>query len=89
MSSTIFASPKPLTYYLPYFFIHYLTKPHATLVSFNPADLGPLKSHTYYRAVRLGNIIKPICYIGGILSFYLIDLGASTQFINKTFLQQN
>ena len=79
--STIPASPKPLTHYLLCLFIHYLTGPHATLAGFDstavtPLDLGPLESHTCYGAVHLGNIIKPIYYIGGILFFYLIDSGA-------------
>ena len=69
-------------YYLPYFFIHYLIGLYTTLVGFNltgiyPSELNPLESHTYYKAMRSGNIIKPIYYIGGISSFYLIDLGAS------------
>ena len=92
--STILTNPKPLTHYLLYLFIHYLIGPPATLAGFNfaavtPSNPGPLESHTYYGAVRSGNVVKPVYYIGGILFFYLIDLGASTQFINKTFLQQN
>ena len=86
VSSTILVSPKPLTHYLLYFFIHYLTGPHTTLASSNIANPGPLESHIYHRAVRSGNVVKPVCYIGGILSFCLINSGASTQFINKTFL---
>ena len=84
MSSTILTNPKPLTYHLPYLFIHYLTGPHTTLISLNPTDPGPLESHTYHKTVRSRNVVKPTYYIGGILSFYLIDLGTSTQFINKT-----
>ena len=86
------ASPKPLTYHLLYCFIYYLTGPHATLAGsnlagVNPSDLGPLESHICYGAVRSRNVIKPIYYIDGIVSFCLIDLGALTQFIDKTFLQ--
>ena len=64
-------------YYLPYLFIHYLIKSYTTFISFNPTNLKPLESHTYYKAVRLRNVIKPVYYIGGILSFCLIDSGAS------------
>ena len=72
--STILANPKLLIYYLPYFFIHCLTGPYTTFVGFNPmavtpSDPGPLKSHTYYGVICLGNVIKPVYYISGILSF--------------------
>ena len=76
--STIPANPKPLTHYLLYFFIHYLTGPYATLASSDPADPGSLESHTYYGAVYSGNVVKPAYYISGILSFYLIDSGTLT-----------
>ena len=78
---TILASFKPLTHYLLYFFIHCLIELLTTLANFDsaaitPSDLGPLESHIYYGIVRSGIIVKPIYYIGGILSFYLIDSGA-------------
>ena len=83
MSSTIPTNPKPLTHHLLYLFIHCLTRPHTTLAGFNPtaitsSDPSPLESHIYYKTVRLGNIVKPVYYIGRILSFYLIDSGALT-----------
>ena len=76
--SIILTSPKPFTYYLLYLFIHYLTGPHTTLVNSDLVNPEPLESYIYYGTVYLGNIVKFTYYIGRILFFYLIDLGALT-----------